>query len=374
MSAWKSEQHKAEPYPLKFETVLRETIWGGHRLEAMLGKGSTTDRQIGEAWIVWSGLHVANGYWQGQSLAGVVENQPEMILGEELAKQNGGVFPLLVKLIDARDNLSVQVHPGDPYAQEREAQSFGKSEMWYVLDVQPEASIIHGVKRSVAPSEVAAAVETTALGDLLESVPVQAGDVVYNPAGTVHALGKGIFIYELQQSSDITYRLYDWGRKQSDGSSRELHIDKSIDVLIPEPFSTHKIQPVDLPSTDFDRRLLCACRYFVDEWMRIRSTIGQSTGGRRFDILTMLQGGLQVSPKGKPSEGVGLSAGESLLIPAALGDYELRPTEENAVLIKAYVPDLLRDVVIPLRELGIADAEILQLGGDRAGNDLVGLM
>lgn len=368
MSTGTGESIGFEPYPLKFEPVLRETIWGGNRLEPLLGRG-TSSRRIGEAWIIWDGLTVSNGPLRGYSLADIVKTHSASILGDIQATEQ---FPLLVKLIDARDNLSVQVHPDDQYARVKESQHFGKSEVWLVLDAEPGASVIHGVKHRVEPGEVASAVAAAELGDLMESVPVQAGDVIYNPAGTVHALGKGILIYELQQSSDITYRLYDWDRKQADGSSRELHVDKSIDVLTYEPFAQHKIQPVQLRAGGCERRFLCVCDYFAAESIWLTSGVAQSTQGRRFDIFTVLEGAAEVFP-GK-DEAVELRAGESVLLPAILGDYEVRPVGEQAVVVKAYVPDLREDVVAPLRQQGVSDADILQLGGDLLGNDLVKAM
>ena len=353
---------------MKFQPILRETIWGGHKLEPLLSGGAASSRQIGEAWIAWDGLTVANGPCQGRTLAETVEEDPVALLGERLSERYAGRFPLLVKLIDAHDSLSVQVHPDDSYAQEREGQPFGKSEVWLVLDAAPDATIIHGMKRPVSADTIAAAVQAEELGPLMETVPVAPGDVVYNSAGTVHALGKGIFIYELQQSSDLTYRLYDWGRRQADGTSRELHVDKSIDVMIRDPFARHKIRPVDLPGDGFQSRLLCACNHFAAEWLRVKSPVGLSTEYRRFDVLTVLNGSVEVlSGSNDP---VGVSTGESVLIPSGLGSYGVRPSEGESVLVKAYVPDLLRDVVLPLREHGVSDTDILQLGGDTAGNDV----
>jgi mannose-6-phosphate isomerase len=369
-------------YPLQFSPLLKEKIWGGHRLESILRKGPGADALsdsglggtaapsgLGEAWLIWQDLAVSNGPWQGKTLGDLVHQYPLQILGRKSATGPQSVFPLLIKLIDAQEMLSVQAHPDDHYARLRESQPFGKSEVWYVVDAEPGAQIVHGVKSRITRDELREAVTTGKLPEVLDYVEVEAGDVVLNPAGTIHALGGGILIYELQQSSDLTYRLYDWDRVQPDGSSRELHIEKAAEVADLEPSLMHKIQPVKLPQPSGTRTFLSACRHFAAELLEVDARTVVPLGGECFHALTILQGECCIQCSAQRTE-LEIASGESVLVPAGLREYEIWPRETRAVIVKSYVPDLPGDVVAPLRESGVAWDRILQLGGDPEKSDL----
>jgi mannose-6-phosphate isomerase len=205
----------------------------------------------------------------------------------------------------------------------------------------------------------------------MQEVEVKPGDVVLNTPGTVHALGKGMLIYELQQSSDLTYRLYDWDRV-SDGVPRPLHIDQSIDVADLAPFAAHKIQPVAFQEHGLTRAVLSACRYFAAELLTFQAAgaaTEERTDGSTFHLLTALrgQGTLRWETGG---EGMALRQGESALVPASLGPYTLRADGEGFAAVKAWVPDLAADIVKPLLARGIPAERIAQLGGDGARSDL----
>jgi len=353
-------------YPLKFAPRVEEKIWGGEKLKGLPGVEARGESRIGELWVVWGGLAVTNGAWRNRTLNSLVDEFPDEILGSAASKEPNTLFPLLVKLIDAHDTLSVQVHPDDDYARAREHQPFGKTEMWHVLEAEAGASIIHGVKRPLDRAELKQSLDRGTLAEELESVQVARGDTIFLPAGTIHALGKGIMVYELQQSSDLTYRLYDWGRKEA-GVPRELHVEKSLDVARLEPVAVHKIQPVELREAAYRRRFLCACRYFAAELLDTEAPTLQQTR-RRFHVITVLDG--SVSLRSGESEELILRSLESALVPAGLPEYEVRPTGDRCHLVKAYVPDLREDVVAPLLAAGVPANEVAQLGGDPKYSDL----
>jgi mannose-6-phosphate isomerase len=275
----------------------------------------------------------------------------------------------LVKILDARDTLSVQVHPQDSYAQEHEGEPFGKAEVWYVLAAEPGSRLIHGVKESLTRDAVEQAIEGGTLNDHLDFIEVATGDVILNLPGTIHALGDGILLYELQQSSDLTYRLYDWDRRDP---SRPLHIEKSLDVARLEPFAKHKVEPVELSEPGGTRAFLCACDYFAAELLTVQSWMVERPRGACFHLLTVLGGKGLLRLAGPAAKEIELNRYESLLVPAALDEYQLHAAAdgEPLVVMKSHVPDLVQDVVQPLRDRGISTEAILQLGGDPAQSDL----
>jgi mannose-6-phosphate isomerase len=202
---------------------------------------------------------------------------------------------------------------------------------------------------------------------MLDYVGVVAGDVIMNPPGTIHALGKGILLYEIQQSSDLTYRLYDWDRNDPD---RSLHVERSLDVADLEPLTTHKTSPVELQEAGGSRTFLVACRHFAAELLRVQAHMVERPSGACFHLLTVLQGSGRVRYSTSPKSEVRLSSGGSVLVPAGIQEYRVQAEEYPFVAIKAYVPDLLEDVVIPLRQRRVADDTIAQLGGEPRNSDL----
>ena len=216
------------PYPLVLEPQERDAIWGGHALAERYGKSSAANARIGESWECWDENRVANGAYAGETLGHV-----RLRLGRYLTglADPAHIFPLLTKLIDAREALSVQVHPGDAYARRVEHQPVGKTECWYVLEAATNATIVLGWNRATSRGELAERVADGSLGDLLRHVPVRAGDFFYVPAGLLHAIGAGVLLFETQQASDLTYRIFDYGRVDADGKPRTLHVQKASDVL-----------------------------------------------------------------------------------------------------------------------------------------------
>lgn len=289
----------------KLKPACKSYIWGGRRLKREYGK-EFEGESISETWELSchpDGPCIAvDGPWAGKSLADILDEHPEYA-GKAAAAL--GRFPVLVKLIDAARDLSVQVHPDDEYALRHEGQ-LGKTEMWYIIDAEPGAALYCGFRREVSPAELYRAIQENTLCELLRRVPVKAGDVIFIPAGTVHAIGAGILLAEIQQSSSVTYRLYDYGRLGADGKPRELHIDKALDVatLSPSPLSF-----------GFGGHL-GSCKYFTADLFECDGVKEFEAGEESFMHLLVLEGELDISAGG---ETVRAGKGESVFISALSG-------------------------------------------------------
>lgn len=221
-------------YPLKFLPLFKQRVWGGNKIAKELGVDYSPLPSCGELWCL-SGLPeqetvVANGFLAEATLEEVIEMYTDELLGEENYAEFGLNFPLLLKILDANDNLSVQVHPDDDYA-ERNGLGNGKNEMWYVLQADKDARIFNGFNKNMTKAELINRVRDNNLIDVLNCTNAEKGDLFYIPAGLVHSLGKGCLVAEIQQSSDTTYRIYDWGRKDKDGKERTLHLEQALQVL-----------------------------------------------------------------------------------------------------------------------------------------------
>ncbi len=254
-------------YPLELDRFLSTRLWGGDRLRTFLSLSEPAgDEPLGEAWSVYSGNRVLNGPLQGKTLEELSADLGAALVGTVAAGRYGDRFPLLAKFIDAADKLSIQVHPDDKYALEHEPDSgfLGKSEAWLILDAEPDAHIIWGFKDAVTADEVERAAQEERLEPHLNFVPVKAGDVVYNPAGTVHAIGAGILLFEIQQASDLTYRLYDYGRKDSKRQPRDLHLDKALEVADLTPGEHAKLEPK--PLGDGKTQLIHTEHFATERW------------------------------------------------------------------------------------------------------------
>ncbi len=322
-------------YPLLFEPVLKDYIWGGRNLEKLgrrLPPGKTA-----ESWEISAhedGTAVAtNGYFAGKLLTEIHQELGLELIGTNNAwAQERNKFPLLIKLLDANQPLSVQVHPNDDYALEHEGNELGKTEMWVVLHAEPEAAIIFGVKPETTPANFRQAILDGNLEQYLHQVPVKAGDVVCVPAGSLHAILNGLIIAEIQQNSNTTYRVYDWNRVGADGQARPLHIDKALAVINFNQVEPELCQPVLIHEADGIRRYeLCRNRYFVTE--RVEMAAGAVFNGRcdgtTLEIWGVIEGQAAIN-------GVGLTAVRFTLLPAALGDFIVKAMNE-ASLLRSYV-------------------------------------
>lgn len=308
-------------YPMKLKVPLKEYLWGGTRLKDEYGK-ETQLATVAESWEL--ACHkdgksvIANGVAAGQTLADWLAAEGADALGTNAAKFP--YFPLLIKLIDARDNLSVQVHPNDDYALRVEGE-YGKTEMWYIVDCEPGAELLYGFAHEISKEEFRRRIADNTLLDIVRRVKVSKGDVFFIPAGTLHAIGKGILICEIQQNSNTTYRIYDYGRVGTDGKPRDLHIEKALDVtnLAPLPLSQEKPRVCNIFAGAEVRRL-ASCDYFTVYHLAVDGECTLAAGEESFQCLTVLSGSLVLRWH---EEKLSLQKGESVFVPAGLGRYVL---------------------------------------------------
>ncbi|HVN58575.1 MAG TPA: type I phosphomannose isomerase catalytic subunit [Bacteroidales bacterium] len=320
----------AELYPLKFEPVLVDKIWGGNSLALRWGKNADTGRRIGESWEI-SGVPgnisvVSNGYLAGNNLQEIIEVYMGDITGDSIYEKYENEFPLLIKLIEAEDDLSVQVHPGDLLARERHG-SYGKTEMWYILESRPGAKIFTGFSREVSRDKFLEAIGNNTLNGLLNTEASLKGDVYFTPAGRIHAIGAGNILAEIQQTSDITYRIYDWNRKNADGTGRELHTALSLDAIDFTPTSRSAIRKEIHPDTTVN---LVSCEYFITNLLHFSSIIRKDYSFiDSFMIYICASGELLIHWDGGVES---LKKGETILVPAMLNDIVLEPRPEAEIL------------------------------------------
>ncbi|MCD4752627.1 MAG: class I mannose-6-phosphate isomerase [Anaerolineaceae bacterium] len=323
-------------YPLLFEPVLKEAIWGGRNLEnygRILPPGKTA-----ESWEIAAHKNgssiVLNGLHQGKSLADLTTE-----LGIDLIGSNAqwaldrGKFPLLIKLLDANQRLSVQVHPKDDYALKNEGNELGKTEMWVVLHAEPDAKLVYGVREGTTREKFKKGIQQGNLEPYLNIIPVKSGDHVCVPSGSLHAIMEGTIIAEIQQNSDTTYRVYDWNRLGNDGQPRELHIDKALDVI-----NFEQIEPQICPAAEIEsnngirRSLLCRNQYFVTERIEFEGAAAYTgtCDGSSLEIWGIINGRAKVDE-------LKLDAIQFTLLPAAYGDFSI-VTEGPAVMLRTTIP------------------------------------
>ncbi len=344
-------------YPLRLVPELHARVWGGRQLGGILGV-AMPDGPVGESWSMGTDNRVADGPLAGQSLGAVIARDPAATLGRTVLASGRTDLPLLFKIIDAAELLSIQVHPDDRYARTVEGAAFGKSEAWHILAATPGAYVIHGFSRPVTTDEIRAGLGNGAITDLLRRVELQAGDTFYVPAGTVHAIGGGLLLAEIQENSDLTYRLYDWGRP------RELHIDRSLAVLHARPPGFGLSRPLAVAAGSSSVTYLVACRYFVYQALDVADSLDCDTEGHSFHVLFAQHGTGTLVWKGGSAS---LQTGETVFVPAALRRYRINGS--GLRLLRAFVPDVLEDVISPLLDAGHPAAAIAALGGG-SGNEL----
>ena len=341
-------------YPMLIQPRYVERIWGGHTLAERLGKPAPRDQCIGESWEVYEENGVVNGVHAGRTIGDLRAEMGRTLTGHVSPTD---LFPLLIKLIDAQDWLSVQVHPDDRFAQEHEGQPYGKTECWYVIDAAPGATLTYGFTRDSSPDEYVELVAAGRLEEILRPLPVRPGDVVYIPAGTVHAIGAGIVVYELQQTSDITYRIYDWNRRDASGHTRALHVDKARQVLDYHRCTRGTVRPLHKPGAH--RTMVIAGPYFCLEVIEAAAARALSTDESPVAVTALDQA--LVVHAGVSGEPVTLAPYSSLLIPAAAGTYLLEPAApraQTARALVAYVPISSAATRADLIGRGFADTDV----------------
>lgn len=303
---------------LRLQSAGMDYFWGGTRLRDEYGKKIDLT-PLAETWecsVHPDGFSVvANGQYKGKTLAEVLQHHPEY-LGMKI---ENGEFPILVKFIDAKKKLSVQVHPDDDYAKEHEQQN-GKTEMWYVIDADEGANLIYGFQHKVTPEILRTAIKTGTLDKHLQKVEVHKGDVFYVPAGTVHGIGAGILVAEIQENSNVTYRVYDYDRVDKNGEKRELHFGKAVQVMDMDVAPDVKQKPRIIKYyPGCSRELLCRCKYFEVERIEVTKGFSFSVGEESFQVFVCLDGGGRVETMDKDLRPVRFIKGETLFLPSGLG-------------------------------------------------------
>ena len=318
-------------YPLKFKPIYKEKIWGGQKIKSILNKDFGNLRNCGESWEI-SGVEgdetvVSNGFLKGNSLNELVEIYMYELVGDKVYEKFGLEFPLLIKYIDATDKLSIQVHPNDELAKERH-NAYGKTEMWYVIQADKDAELISGFKKTIDKEIYLKHLENKELKSILNNEKVKPGDVYFIPAGWVHAIGGGILLAEIQQTSDITYRIYDWDRTDDKGQPRELHTDLAIDAITFEGKDEFKREFRPLLN---DPMNLASCEYFTTNVLVFDKAIEKDYSETdSFVIYMCLEGQLEIHCPGCETET--LQLGETILLPASIDEITLNPKVRSKIL------------------------------------------
>ena len=322
--------------PFLFEPNLHPVVWGGDRLCKYKGI-EVVDEPIGESWEVsavpTSTSIITNGEHAGRDLTSVINEAPEAILGSSVSRQYHGELPLLVKFIDAKKDLSIQVHPNDEMAQ-REHGKMGKSEMWYIIDAAPGSYLYAGFKHSITPEEYKRRIADGSITEVLARHTVKAGDVFYLPAGRVHAIGGGILLAEVQQSSDVTYRIYDYNRPGMDGKPRELHTElaaKALDFRVEQEYRTYYEKGLNKASLVIDSPYFSVRVIEADTMFHRNLTKYDS-----FIICMCIAGDCRIRIR-QNGEEVLLRQGNSCLIPAAIANYDVIPVNGKTRILDAFI-------------------------------------
>ena len=307
--------------PIKLNPVFKEIIWGGNRLKSEFGMKSDLNN-IAESWEMTvrpDGMNtICGGEFDGLSMEDYIKLNGNSVVTDK--KYEG--FPLLIKFIDAQDNLSVQVHPDDEYAMKNE-NSLGKTEMWYIMDAKPGAKLVYGLKSGCTSDDFEKAIKNGTVEEKLNFVPVKKGDVFFIPSGLVHAIGAGILLAEIQQNSNITYRVYDYGRLGKDGLPRELHIKKALDVIINR--NQEEIEKIRFSESDKSDTTLASCDYFKVDKYNVDGYLQLLSSAKSFNSVLCLNGEGYIEYN---DEKFSIVKGDSYFIPAGIGTYGISGNTE----------------------------------------------
>ncbi len=320
-------------YPIKFKSILKEKIWGGNKLKTILHKNTQKDN-LGESWEI-SGVKgdvsiVSNGFLKDNSLEELLEIYMGDLVGDKIYAKFGNEFPLLFKFIDANQDLSIQVHPDDKLSEERHS-AYGKTEMWYVINAEKGSQLVSGFTKETNKEEYLEALNSGNLTSLLQSHTVSEGDTFFIPAGNVHAIGSGILLAEIQQTSDVTYRIYDYDRKDDKGNTRELHTDLALDAINYSEtnksiiYKDSKDEPVNLAE----------CEYFVTNLLNLTSEFNRDIYLlSSFAAYMCLDGEVEITCNNGTKETV--KKGETILIPACIEEISITP-KGSAKMLEVYI-------------------------------------
>lgn len=321
-----------ELYPLTFQPIYKERLWGGSKLRTLLGK-TIHSNTIGESWEISAVRDnvsvVANGPLRGKTLQDLVDTYREQLLGNRIFNRFGPVFPVLIKFIDAQQDLSIQLHPDDALAQERHG-TFGKTEMWYIMQADADAQLIIGFNANIDKTAYQQHLKNNTLSEILHYEYVKKGDAFFIRPGKVHAIGKGVLLAEIQQTSDITYRIFDFNRKDKDGKRRELHTDMALDAIDYEQKDDFKCiytRQQNTPNT------IASCPYFTTNYLHVTGNLKQPLTARdTFTIYICVEGSATIAGAGIKTS---LKKGETLLIPAAIDEIAIHA--KHTTLLEVYI-------------------------------------
>jgi mannose-6-phosphate isomerase len=343
--------------PARLEPIFSPRPWGARSLAPFFPDKTNLAEPLGEAWMTGSECVFADGPFAGKKLGKVWPTLPVSWIGTRV--DHAHAFPLLVKFIFAEAKLSVQVHPDDAYAQKHEAAAGGrgKTEMWYAVSARPGAEVLTGLKAGVTRESFVKMIADGTAEDALLHVPMSAGDAIFIPAGTMHTIGAGLVLCEIQQLSDITYRVYDYNRRDENGKSRELHIEKALEVTKFGAAFAGKITPVRIESPPVTTTYFAACRYFAAEKWEFSRPLSSMTSPEHFELIVILEGTGSLSVG---ADALSYERAHVWLLPAALGAYEMKPTSPTSVL-RTYVPDSVDEFTDQLKAAGISSADISRL-------------
>jgi len=320
-----------ELYPIKFQPILKEKIWGGKKLNTLLNKDSKASN-VGESWeisdVEGDTSIVSKGTLKGKSLKELLEAFKGDLIGVENYKTFGNKFPLLIKFIDAKEDLSIQLHPNDELAAKRH-NSFGKTEMWYVMQADEDANLIVGFNQKITPETYLQHLEDKTLIKILNFDKVKNGDTYFIEVGRVHAIGAGVMLAEIQQTSDITYRVYDWDRVDDEGNERDLHNDLAIDAF---DFNMKDDFRVSYSKEKNQSNKMVSCPYFTTNFIPLQGTVQKINDKDSFIIYMCVEGEAEISTD---SFSETIKKGETLLLPAGIKKYQI--TSKNAKLLEVYV-------------------------------------
>ncbi|MBF0495997.1 MAG: class I mannose-6-phosphate isomerase [Deltaproteobacteria bacterium] len=324
-------------YPIRLSPVFKKKIWGKSDYSALYGNQVGGLEQVGEIWCnhdAPEGSTITNGSLEGRPFVQVMETLGEKLVG---ATWKFGRFPLILKFINTSQDLSIQVHPSDSYAQKVENIPWGKTEAWFILEAEPGSRVLLGFKESQTRAGIEQALQEGRIHELVDSIPVKRGDVIFVPEGTIHAVGQGILLFEVQNNCDITYRLYDWERCDTYGRPRELHIDRGMDVLNLKPLSQTKVPRINLPFEGGAKDLLVACQRFVMERICTHLPYREELTGETFVALTGINGVGRILTKNDDGGIADIAPGITVIIPAGLSEFTLEPENGQVDCLKTYI-------------------------------------
>jgi len=346
-----------QPQPIRIQPIFSPRLWGSRSLAPLFPEKSNLAEPLGEAWLTGVACHIASAPFEGKTLGAAWHEMPAGWRGTRLA--SCADFPILVKFIFPTNKLSIQVHPDDAYAarHEQAAGGRGKTEMWHAVSSEPGASLLLGLKPGTDKKKFLEALKQNTLEDVFQSHTVSEGDTFFVAPGTPHTIGPRMILCEVQEYSDLTYRVYDYGRLDDRGQPRQLHVEKAIEVMNFDAPPPSKVIPLPLPGQpDVIKTLLSACSYFATERWELRAAAQIQSALEHFEIFVILDGTGYIHCHGARLR---YQRGQCWFIPAALGKFSVQPEQKTAV-IRTYVPDLPR-LCEQLREAAISESRLAQI-------------